>query len=43
MSQTTGTYGTSNDKIAWPMLDTIKTPEQAASDHAAIWADVALP
>lgn len=26
----------------WPMLDTITTPEQAASDHAAIWADLTI-
>jgi len=29
-------------KNPWQMLDTLTTPEQAASDHAAIWADVAL-
>lgn len=26
----------------WPMLDTIERPEQAASDHAAVWADLDL-
>ena len=29
-------------KNPWQMLDTLTTQEQAASDHAAIWADVAL-
>ena len=29
-------------KNPWPMLDTLTTEEQAASDHAAIWADIAL-
>ncbi|MEJ7786433.1 MAG: endonuclease/exonuclease/phosphatase family protein [Solirubrobacteraceae bacterium] len=29
-------------KNPWPMLDTITKPEQAASDHAAIWADIDL-
>ena len=24
----------------WPMLDTLTAPEEAASDHAAIWADL---
>jgi endonuclease/exonuclease/phosphatase family metal-dependent hydrolase len=27
-------------KNPWPMLDTLQRPEQAASDHAAIWADL---
>jgi endonuclease/exonuclease/phosphatase family metal-dependent hydrolase len=25
----------------WPMLDTLTRPEEAASDHAAIWCDIA--
>jgi hypothetical protein len=29
-------------KHPWPMLDTLTTEEQAASDHAAIWADITL-
>jgi endonuclease/exonuclease/phosphatase family metal-dependent hydrolase len=27
-------------KNPWPMLDTIDAPQEAASDHAAIWADL---
>jgi endonuclease/exonuclease/phosphatase family metal-dependent hydrolase len=27
-------------KNPWPMLDTLTAPEEAASDHAAIWADL---
>jgi endonuclease/exonuclease/phosphatase family metal-dependent hydrolase len=27
---------------AWPMLDTITSADEAASDHAVVWADVAL-
>jgi hypothetical protein len=29
-------------KNPWPMLDTLTKEEEAASDHAAIWADVAV-
>jgi hypothetical protein len=27
-------------KNPWPMLPTLTQEEQAASDHAAIWADI---
>jgi hypothetical protein len=29
-------------KNPWPMVQTLTKEEQAASDHAAIWADVTL-
>ena len=29
-------------KNPWPMLDTLTKEEEAASDHAAIWADIAI-
>ena len=35
-----GVWHGANVKNPWPMLDTLTTGEQAASDHAAIWADI---
>jgi endonuclease/exonuclease/phosphatase family metal-dependent hydrolase len=37
-----GVWHGPNVKNPWPMLDTLTKEEEAASDHAAIWADIAL-
>jgi endonuclease/exonuclease/phosphatase family metal-dependent hydrolase len=37
----TGVWGGKNGKL-WPIYDTMKGPQHAASDHAAIFADLAL-
>ena len=36
-----GVWGGKNGKL-WPIFPTVKGAHQAASDHAAIWADLAL-
>jgi endonuclease/exonuclease/phosphatase family metal-dependent hydrolase len=38
----TGVWHGPNIKNPWPMYDTLTKPEQAASDHAAIWAELNL-
>jgi endonuclease/exonuclease/phosphatase family metal-dependent hydrolase len=38
----TGVWHGPNVKNAWPMYDTLTKPEEGASDHAAIWANLNL-
>ena len=37
-----GVWHGPNVQNPWPMFDTLTKPEEAASDHAAVWADIAL-